>query len=290
MPELPEVETIRRDLLSVVRGRRITGVTLVEPLSVKHPDPGGFVSGLTGQTIADVERHAKYLQLRLRSGLSWVVHLMLEGQLFYQPAGTALGTDVKLVVHLDDGRQLVLRDVVGLARTFLVTEDELDSVLKLDELGPEPLEPEFTYECFLGRLHRRTGMIKPLLLDQKVIAGIGNVYADEALFRARIHPKRKANTLKEAELKRLYTAIGEVLRAGIRYRGTSATRGLYRDLWGEKGHYQDHLAVFRRQGKPCPGCQGTVEQIQVAGRSTFLCPSCQPETVPQRAALPVQER
>lgn len=278
MPELPEVETIRRDLMSVVRGRRITGVTLVEPLVVKHPDPGAFVGGLAGQTIDEVERRAKYLLLHLRSGSSWVVHLMLEGQFFYQPAGTALASDIKLVVQLDDGHQLVLRDVVGLARTFLATEDELHSVLKLDELGPEPLESEFTYAAFLSRLKRRTGMIKPLLLDQKVMAGIGNVYADEALFRARLHPKRKANTLTDQELRRLYTAIREVLSEGIAHRGTSATRGLYRDLWGQKGHYQDHLTVFRRKGMPCPGCEGTVEQIQVGGRSTFVCPSCQPET------------
>ncbi|HEY9855319.1 MAG TPA: bifunctional DNA-formamidopyrimidine glycosylase/DNA-(apurinic or apyrimidinic site) lyase [Stenomitos sp.] len=283
MPELPEVETLRRDLLSVVCGRRITAVTLVEPLVVKHPDPGDFVRGLTGQTIDDVERHAKYLQLHLRSGSSWVVHLMLEGQFFYQPSGTALASDIKLVVQLDDGHQLVLRDVVGLARTFLVTEEELDTVLKFDALGPEPLEPGFTYACFLSRLHRRTGMIKPLLLDQKVIAGIGNVYADEALFRARLHPKRKANTLTESELKRLYASIREVLQEGVQHRGTSATRGLYRDIWGQKGHYQDRLAVFRRQGKACTGCQGNVEQIQVGGRATFICPSCQVEAVPSAA-------
>jgi len=221
--------------------------------------------------------------LHLRSGSTWVVHLMLEGQFFYQPSGTVLGSDVKLVVQLDDGHQLVLRDVVGLARTFLVTEEELDTVLKLNELGPEPLEPGFTYACFLSRLHRRTGMIKPLLLDQKVIAGIGNVYADEALFRARLHPKRKANTLTESELKRLYAAIREVLQEGVAHRGTSATRGLYRDIWGQKGRYQDRLAVFRRKGKACPGCEGTVEQIQVSGRATFICPSCQVEAVPSAA-------
>lgn len=286
MPELPEVETLRRDLVPLVSGRRITAVTLVEPRVVRHPDAGEFVGGLTGASIAGVERRAKYLLLRLGSGARWVVHLMLEGQLFYQPAGTALGSDVKLVATLDDGHQLVLRDVVGLARTYLVTGPELRTVLKLDELGPEPIAPEFTYACFLGRLRGRTGMIKPLLLDQKVFAGIGNVYADEALFRARLHPKRKANTLAEGELRRLYAAIQEVLQEGIAYRGTSAARGLYRDIWGHKGHYQERLAVFRRKGKPCPGCAGTVEQIRVGGRSTFVCPSCQAETAP----VPVSRR
>lgn len=277
MPELPEVETIRRDLIPAVGGRRITAVTLLEPLAVKYPDPGTFVTGLKGQTIEDVERQAKYLLLRLRSGQRWVVHLMLEGQFLYQPAGAPLGSDTKLVVQLDDGHQLVLRDVVGLARTFLVSEPELQTVLKLGDLGPEPLEPEFTYECFLSRLHRRTGMIKPLLIDQKVISGIGNLYADEALFRSRIHPQRKVTTLTDPELRRLYAAIREVLSEGIAHRGTSEARGLYRDIWGHKGRYQERLRVFRRAGMPCPGCAGKVEQIRVGGRATFVCPSCQAE-------------
>ncbi len=275
MPELPEVETIRRDLSAAVCGRRITGVTLMEPLVVRHPDPGAFVRGLTGQAIADVERRAKYLLMRLSSGAYWVVHLMLEGQFFFRPAGVAFDADTKLVVQLDDDHQLVLRDVVGYARTFLASPSELVTVLKLDALGPEPLAPDFTYACFKGQLQGRRGMIKPLLLDQKVVAGIGNLYADEALFRARIHPRRKVNTLSEPELAALYRAIRAVLQEGIAYRGASAARGLYRDIWGEKGRYQDELRVFRRRGKPCRGCEGAVEQIDVGGRATFVCPSCQ---------------
>jgi formamidopyrimidine-DNA glycosylase len=200
---------------------------------------------------------------------------MLEGQLLYLPDDASWLPETKLTVQLDNGHQLRMRDFVGYAKTMLLREEELGTVLKLTLLGPEPLHPSFTFGVFRSRLKGRTGMIKPLLLNQQIIAGIGNIYADEALFLAGLHPGRKASSLNETELKRLYDAIVQVLKDGIAHRGTSAVRGLYRDLWGKKGSHQEHLHVFRRKGQPCPGCAGQVEQIVVSGRQTFLCPACQ---------------
>mgnify|MGYP001241823742 CR=1 FL=1 len=275
MPELPEVETIRRDLEETVQGRRITGVFLYVPAVVRHPDPEAFVRDMVGKRIEGAERRGKHLLIRLSGGWVWAVHLMLEGQLLYMDGDEPVASGTKLSVQLDNCFQLRLRDVVDLAKVALAPEDAIASVLGLSKLGPEPMEPAFTFERFEERLKGRTGMIKPLLMNQAVMAGVGNLYADEALFRARIHPERKASTLTPDERRRLYTELRAVLEEGIRYRGTSGKRGLYRDLWGRKGQYQERLQVFRRQGEACPGCPGKVELIRVGGRATHVCPSCQ---------------
>ncbi len=275
MPELPEVETLRRDLEDAVIGRRVTGVMLYEPRAVRHPEPEVFVSRLRGKRIVGVDRRGKHLLIALTDGWVWAVHLMLEGQFLYQEATEPFAARTKLAVGLDNGFQLRLRDVVDLAWTALVTARERDALLGLDALGPEPLEPTFTPERFLACLEGRRGMIKPLLMNQKILAGVGNLYADEALFRARIHPERKANTLTDGEKRMLYTALLEVLREALAHRGTSGKRGMYRDLWGRKGGFQDRLRVFRREGEACPGCPGKVELIRVGGRATHYCPSCQ---------------
>ncbi len=275
MPELPEVETIRRDLEETVVGRRITGVYLYVPQVVRYPEPEAFVRDLVGKRILGAERRGKHLLIRLSEGWVWAVHLMLEGQLLYMDGDEPVAGSTKFSVQLDNGFQLRLRDVVDLAKVALAPEGAIVSVLGLAKLGPEPLEPEFTFERFQERLKGRSGMIKPLLMNQEVLAGVGNLYADEALFRARIHPERKVKTLTPVELKKLYTEVLAVLREGIRYRGTSGKRGLYRDLWGRKGQYQERLQVFRREGEACPGCAGKVELIRVGGRATHLCPSCQ---------------
>jgi formamidopyrimidine-DNA glycosylase len=275
MPELPEVETLRRDLEDAVVGRRITAVYLYEPRVVRHPEPEAFVRQLMGKRILGAERRGKHLLIRLSDDCIWAVHLMLEGQFLYQEAEMPIASRIKLAVQLDNGFQLRLRDVVDMARTALVSTAERDAVLGLDAMGPEPLDPAFSVDRFLERLKGRSGMIKPLLMNQAFLAGVGNLYADEALFRARIHPERKANTLSDAERRRLYEVLLQVLREGIAARGTSGKRGMYRDLWGNKGHYQEQLRVFRREGEPCPGCPGTVALIRVGGRATHLCPSCQ---------------
>ncbi|HEY9723442.1 MAG TPA: bifunctional DNA-formamidopyrimidine glycosylase/DNA-(apurinic or apyrimidinic site) lyase [Oscillatoriaceae cyanobacterium] len=275
MPELPEVETIRRDLESQVIGRRIQTVFLYAPEIVQRPAPGEFVTLLRGKTIERVDRRAKYLLIFLSDDWVWAIHLMLEGQLLYVRQDDPIKDETRLVVGLDDGHQLRLRDVVGFAKTQLVPADHYMQTLNLERLGPEPSSPEFDYATFRERLEGRSAMLKPLLLNQEIVAGLGNIYADEALFQAGLLPTRKVNTLGERELQRLYAAIVGVMREAIRDRGTSAVGGMYRDLWGRKGEHQAHLQVFRRAGKPCPGCGGKVEQVRVGGRATFVCPHCQ---------------
>jgi len=184
-----------------------------------------------------------------------------------------------LVLRLDEGRSLFLRDETGFTRARLVDAEGLEE--RFADLGPEPLDEGFYPGYLREKLGGRRARIKGLLLDQKVVAGVGNIYVDEALFDARIHPTRKANTLTEGEWTTLQSAVKENLAAGIEHRGT--TFSLYRDVLGRKGHHQDHLKVFVQAGKPCPGgCGGEVVREKVGGRATFLCPTCQAEDGPGR--------
>lgn len=275
MPELPEVETIRRDICETVLGRRLTVVSLLVPEAVQHPNPGQFVVGLTGRTLVAAERVAKYLLLELDNGRYWAVHLSLEGRLLLQDEDSALANGTLLVASLDNGQQLVLRDPVSYTKTYLLDAEDVGTVLRLHEFGPEPVAPGFTEALLRERLAGRRGMIKPLLLNQRIIAGVGNIYVDEALFKARIHPVRKANTLTDREWHDLHAALVEVLSQGITNRGTTAPGGLYRDLFGRKGKHQSKLQVFRREGDPCPRCATAIERTTVGGRPTFYCPHCQ---------------
>ena len=273
MPELPEVETIKNDLRALVLGRRVVGARLLDPQLVRRPDPASFVARLQGQSFVDAERKAKFLIVTLSSGDYLAVQLMITGQFLLLAPEAPLAKNTRLILDLDDGRQLRLVDQNGYAKVQLLAPDELVSTLKLNELGPDPTEPTFTLADFKARLRGRRGRIKPLLLDQHFLAGLGNIYADEALFRARLHPEREANSLSEDEVARLYEAIRDVLLIGIAKRGT--TIATYRDVLGRKGHYQEELQVFRRTGKPCPRCGTPIALTRVGGRDTHYCPNCQ---------------
>lgn len=273
MPELPEVETIKNDLREAVVGRRLKKAEVRDSRVIWHAVDGGFERAIAGERIVDVGRRAKYLLFRLSSGRYLVVHLIITGQLLLTQPDEPLRRATRLILYLDDGRQLRLVDNSHLARVHLVEPEELDSKLHLDELGPEPLSGEFTSEGFAERLRGRGATIKSLLLDQHVVAGLGNIYADEVLFKARVHPAEPAKNLSPDQVGRLYRAIRSTLREAIAYRGTT-TRN-YLDARGRKGGYQRRLLVFRRQGQPCEGCPGQVQKITVAGRQTFICPSCQ---------------
>ena len=291
MPELPEVETIRRDLAESVVGRRITAVFVHEPALVRTPDPGGFVAGLKGRTICRAGRRGKYLLLGLDDGRVWAVHLSLEARLLRVEATEEVKPGTKLAVALDDGHELRLVDPVSFALVALADPGELDTVFKLGELGPEPLDASFSEALLRQRLAGRRGMIKPLLLNQRIVAGVGNIYADEALWRARLHPTRKADSLTDAEWAALHAALVETLAAGVENRGTTAPGGLYRDLYGRKGAHQVHLAVFRRAGKPCPRCGTPIARSEIGGRATFCCEACQTSTGPApRAAASISPR
>jgi formamidopyrimidine-DNA glycosylase len=280
MPELPEVETIKRDLREHgVVGSRIQRAEVPDPALVEGTSTEEFAGRLSGKTISGARRRAKHLVVELDSGDAAVFQLKIGGQLLLVPPVEEPTTALMLVLRLDGDRRLFLRDETGYTRARVVDREELEEWFS--NLGPEPLGDGFGEDYLRGRLSSRRAQIKPLLLDQKVVAGIGNIYADEILYDAGLHPRRKANSLTSEEWDALHAAILENLRAGIEHRGT--TFSLYRDLLGRKGRHQEHLRVFLRAGKPCPeGCGGKVVKEQVGGRATFLCPACQSEDGPKR--------
>ncbi len=283
MPELPEVETIKNDLRSLVVGRTILAARVLDPRLVKYPSAAEMEAELAGQRIAGVDRRAKYLLLRLSSGKTLVVQLILTGQLLLVEPDNLVQKSTRLLLDLDDGHQLRLVDSRRFAMINLVDEQELNTRLPLGELGPEAISDQFTLEFFRRVLQGTRRQIKALLLDQRVVSGLGNIYSDESLFAARIHPLRPASSLSPQEVERLYRAIRTILPEAIRLRGT--TTRAYRDVLGRKGGYQEKLKVVARAGKPCVGCPGLVEKIWAAGRESYLCPSCQRlEEVTRRAA------
>jgi len=277
VPELPEVETIKGDLRELVVGSEVEDAEVLSPALVEEPSAEEFVRRLEGTQIDGTRRRAKHLIIDLDSGDALVLQLKIGGQLLLVPPVEEPTTALMLVLRLDGGRSLFLRDETGFTRARLLDADALEE--RLADLGPEPLDEGFHAGYLREKLDGRKARIKGLLLDQKVVSGVGNIYVDEALFDARIHPTRKANTLTEGEWTRLQAAVKENLAAGIEHRGT--TFSLYRDLLGRKGRHQDHLKVFVQAGKPCPGgCGGKVVREKVGGKATFLCPTCQPEDGP----------
>jgi len=269
MPELPEVETIVRGLRGHLVGRTIVGVRVGWENMVARPTAGEFKRRIVEQRILTVKRRGKYLICPLSGGESLIVHLRMTGRLLIRNCGDELDRHDHLIFELDNGRELRFNDVRKLGRVYLV-DDEEEIV---GRLGPEPLDDGFTSSDFAALLSGRRGKIKPLLLNQRFMAGIGNIYADEALFIARIHPQRRADTLTAEESERLYGAIRQVLWQGIENRGT--TFGTYRDAEGRKGRNQEYLRVFRRRGQPCPYCGSSIERMMVGGRGTYFCPHCQ---------------
>ncbi len=273
MPELPEVETIKEDLRELVVGSRIEEAEVLDSALVEQPaSTEEFVRRLGGVRITGARRRAKHLIVELDSGDALVFQLKIGGQLLLVPPVEEPRTALMLVLHLDGDRRLFLRDQTGFSRARLLDADELEG--RLSNLGPEPLEEGFDVEYLGETLGSRRAQIKPLILDQKVVAGIGNIYADEILFDARLHPRRKANTLSGEEWKALHAAIRENLAAGVEHRGTTVR--LYRDVLNRPGEHQNYLRVFEKHGKPCPGaCGGVVVRKSVGGRPTHYCPECQ---------------
>jgi formamidopyrimidine-DNA glycosylase len=274
VPELPEVETLRGDAERLLVGRRIVAADLLVPAVLREPTPTAFVAALRGAAIVGAKRRAKYLLLGLEHDWVLALQLAIYGQLLLCPSNTPREPETLLVLDLEDGGEVHLRDGSNYTRIWLVPRDDLRAALRLDTLGPEPLAPAFTLDELRERVGGRRARLKGLLLDQHVIAGLGNIYVDEALWRAGLHPARTASSLSERESAALHEAIQSVLAEAIEHRGT--TFHTYRDLLGEKGHHQDALAVFHRQGKPCPRCGTPVQRTSLAGRDTHLCPTCQP--------------
>lgn len=269
MPELPEVETIRGQLAPRLEGRKLARVEILDLRLTRPYDPREVAGELEGERVVAVDRRGKYLVLRLEGGGALLVHLRMTGAFGFEPT-----SHERAVVELEDGSRLAYRDVRRFGTWLVVDDDELEPYLA-GKNGPEPLGARFTTAWLADRLAARRAPLKAVLLDQRVVAGLGNIYADEALWRARLSPLRPANTLGQDEVARLRRAIRAALRAGIDRQGSTLRDFAKPD--GSRGSMQDEFRVYGRGGEPCPRCRTPIEKTRVGGRGTWYCSRCQPE-------------
>jgi formamidopyrimidine-DNA glycosylase len=269
VPELPEVETIRAQLAPRLAGRSLVRVEILDPRLTRPIDLFEVAEELEGDTVVAVERRGKYLLLRLESGLALLVHLRMTGGFHWKPT-----THERAVLELDDGTRLVYRDIRRFGTWLVLEGAELEPYLAAKN-GPEPLSRRFTAEWLADRLSRRRAAVKAVLLDQRVVAGLGNIYADEALWRARVNPLRRADEITPEETRRIHRAIRVALRKGIARQGS--TLSSYAAPDGSAGAMQEEFRVYGRDGEPCPRCRTPIAKTRVGGRGTWFCPRCQPE-------------
>jgi formamidopyrimidine-DNA glycosylase len=272
MPELPEVETVARGLCATLVDRTITDVKVLWTRSVVPPDPAAFARRLTGQTVVEVGRRGKWVVMTLNNDDTLLVHLRMSGRLMIESEACLDDRHLRVLFLLDDGRRLSFIDQRKFGRMILTD----DPTQVLGDLGPEPLSGEFTPERLKEMLKSRRGRIKPLLLDQRFLAGLGNIYTDEALWRAQIHPLRPADTLAPAEVERLHMAIQAVLTTAITSGGTTLEDQVYRQADGQAGEFAGKLAAYGRGDQACPRCGQAIKRIRVSQRGTYFCPKCQP--------------
>jgi formamidopyrimidine-DNA glycosylase len=294
VPELPEVETIARELRPLIVGRTIVDASFDWPNQVKYPAPADFVAAARGREILSVDRRAKWLVIDLGPAREdnkqatqpavLAIQVKMTGQLDVVPSDAPRDKHVHVVFSLDDGTELRLRDPRKFGRVAVYPIDKAAAVL--GELGPEPLSVDFSLADFRKTLRKRRGRLKPLLMNQEFLAGIGNIYADEALWRARLHPQRSGAGLRPDQERALYLALRDVLNEAIDRRGSSVDS--YRAPEG-RGDMQNFLNVYGRMGKPCPRCGHPVKRIVIGARSTHFCSWCQrlpvSERTPQQMAL-----
>jgi len=274
VPELPEVETVRRQLEPVLVGRRFDRVEISDPRLVRPFEPVAVAAELEGERVAEVDRRGKYLIFRFESGRVLLVHLRMTGSFRHRRNG--MGEDDphrRAVVRLDDGSDVAYRDVRRFGTWLLVEPDELEPYLA-DRLGEEPLLTGFTPARLARRLAGRRTPVKAALLDQRTLAGLGNIYVDEALWRARIHPKRPARGLDANDVRRLHGAIRSVLKTAIERRGSTLRD--YSTPRGRRGSMQREFKVYGREDQPCDRCGTPIEKTRAGGRGTWYCPHCQP--------------
>lgn len=280
MPELPEVETIRAQLADRIPGRTFAAVEVFDPKLVSPEEPEDVVARLVGRRIDSVGRRGKYLLIGLDSDETLAVHLRMTGRLHWTAgAPTEQERFLRARFHLDDGSTMTFGDMRRFGRAWIVsgTPDEVEDYWRA-RVGVEPLSPRFTARVLEELLDGRRGPIKAALLNQALVAGLGNMYVDEALYQAGVHPLRPAGSLDGAELRRLHRAIRDRLAAAVEAGGASIDS--YRDSLGEMGTMQDLLRVHLHAGEPCPRCRTTIVKSRVAQRGTYVCPRCQPAPAP----------
>jgi formamidopyrimidine-DNA glycosylase len=280
MPELPEVETVARDLRPLLVGATIVGARCSWARTLRTHDPDAFADAVAGRTVQAVGRRAKQVVVDLSGDAALTIHLKMTGQLFVVPADLPEDPYVRLVVELADGRELRFRDIRKFGKIGLYGRDPITGELVTEvggaavfaAIGPEPLDPAFTVRAFRSRLRRRKGRLKSLLLDQSFVAGVGNIYADEALWRSRLHPLRTVGTLRVADERHLFEAMTGVLSEAVARRGSSIDDYTAPD--GD-GSMQEQLDVYQRTAEPCHRCGRPIKRIVVGARSTHLCSWCQ---------------
>jgi formamidopyrimidine-DNA glycosylase len=278
MPELPEVEVLRRDLEQEIVGKKVKSIDVDGGRSIRrHKDPSQFEARLVGRRITSVKRYGKYILCALDSGDVLVVHLGMSGRLLrVASARRPLDKHTHVVITFTQGGQLRFVDPRTFGEMFVTERDHLEErVSELAHLGIDPLEDTMSWEHFGAVLAARHAKLKPLLMDQKVFAGIGNIYSDEILWGAGLRWDRMSDAITAEEVRRLYRSMVETLQDAVRYRGSSLADEQYVDLFGKLGEYQLHHKVYAREGAACPRCRHTVVRERVGGRSTFYCEACQ---------------
>jgi formamidopyrimidine-DNA glycosylase len=269
MAEVPEVEILVRDLRAAVVGRIIVGARVLLPEAVRFPALGEFEQFAAGRAVEAATRRAKFMLLTLNGDVLLALHCMLGGTLRLAPAGAALPPDALVVFALENGEMLHFLDDMGYARAAIGQREEVAVRLKLDALGPEALDPAFDPSALARVLAKRRGLLKTVLLNQNVLAGLGNRDADESLWAAGIDPRRAPASLTDEEIIRLHTAIRATLEEGIALRGTMT------DLWGRQGQARHRRNVFGRTGQPCPRCGAPIQHLRIGDRNTHFCSVCQ---------------
>lgn len=300
MPELPEVETVVRDLNKKVKGRVITGVWFDWPKLIKHPSepasrsvhktaPWDFEKFIKGEQILGAQRIAKNILISLSGGKMLLIHQKMTGHLLvgkWRVAGSKViplepkemvedsyNGFIHLILYLDNGQMLALSDVRKFAKVIAGTTEEIENLPELIRLGPDALDPQLTLSIFSNLISNHQRVIKQVLLDPNVVAGIGNIYSDDILWQAKVHPLSKANKIPPKKLQAIYDSMRAILTMAIKLRGTSTSD--FRDTAGKEGGYTGHRLVYQREGEPCARCETPIARAKVGGRSAHYCPKCQ---------------
>jgi formamidopyrimidine-DNA glycosylase len=272
MPEMPEVETIRSELKEKIKGKKIVKAEIINNKPLVNFSADAFVKAVEGKTITAIKRRSKIIIVNLSSGQSLLIHLKMTGRLLYQNVDAPIDKFTHVIFKLDDGHELHFWDFRKFGYIKLVSGLELSEIPELAELGPEALELSLDeFEKLLAT--RKRGKIKPLLMEQNFISGLGNVYSDEVLFYAGVQSLRTASSLSSKEVSLIYEGIQKILPAAIKHRGSSVDT--YVDIFEQQGEYVPYLQVYRREGKPCSRCGASIERIKIGGRSGHFCPKCQ---------------
>ena len=273
MPELPEVETVRRGLMKIAAGRKINGIDVYYGKTITN-DVEDFRQALIGQTIERVDRRGKYLLFRFSNHLTMVSHLRMDGKYFNAVNGAPVDKHTHVIFHFTDGTELCYNDTRKFGRMTLVKTGDEMKVGGLSTIGPEPTADDFTVEYFQKILSKSRGKIKPFLLNQRHVAGLGNIYVDEVLWMTKINPEQKANSLTANQVQRLHDNIIKELARAIELKGTTVHS--FTNAFGDAGAFQNELNVYGRGGEKCPRCGAKLVKIKVAQRGTTFCSHCQP--------------